>query len=646
MNIPMKEAIAHFFSNPSFELIFSEAVANAIDAEASDVKISIDIKAYGSPETLKMTIEDNGVGFTGKNFTKFSNLLMKADLQHKGLGRLVYLEYFKTVNVESVFEGIHKRTFTFDYAFKDKCKLQKMATKVLSYTKLDFSGFSGQRLKGYNNLRPAAIKDNLLRQFMPRLFAIKQQDKQFKLTISLLTEESNPEKEFYSDTQTLTLNDLPKLQEIKIDNKELDLYNSDFSLLYLVENNWHKKPITAICVDGRAIELPLLKDAIIPTGTNAIFLLLSSFFDSKADVSRQGPALTPQEQITIERIFTEKISEILNLKVPAIKERNTATQQRLSTRYPHLQGYFSKNSVGLIDEDKSVDSAQQAFFKEQKEILDASELSNEQYCRSLNHATRILTEYILYRNLIIKKLESLKEEHPETKIHDLIVPMQRTYESKDFFTEIYNNNAWLLDDKYMGYRSILSDENIANLIKKISEEPELQSDDLRPDIALVFSDDIEQAAHPVDVVIVELKKKGLGYLDNTRVLDQIDQRARRLLALYPGKIQRMWFFGIVEFDVELKVKMKEEWTPLYSSGEVYYKERSFLPIDANKNPIGEKTYPVSITLLSFDALWKDAATRNATFLTILKKSIQQYIEEDQAEESSFSESNVEEKIDE
>jgi len=633
MNIQIKEAIAHFFSNPSFDLIFSEAVANALDAGASDIKISISIKAYSEPETLKMTIEDNGVGFTDQNFIKFSNLLMKADSQHKGLGRLVYLEYFKKVNVESVFDGVNKRTFVFDESFKDKCEPGKLETAMPSYTKLEFSGFAGQRLRGYDNLRPAAIKDKLLKQFLPRLFAVKQQGGQFHLLISLLTEESNPQKDFYSDTQELTLDDLPHLQEMKIDNKELDLYHSDFSLLYLVESNWEERPITAICVDGRAIELPLLKEAIIPAGTNAIFLLSSSFFDSKTDDSRQGLALDPQDQIKIERIFTEKISEILNLNVPAIKERNTATQKRLSSRYPHLQGYFSQNSVGLIDEEKSIDSAQEAFFKEQKEILDASELSDEQYSRSLNHATRILTEYILYRNLIIKKMESFKVEHPEAQIHDLIVPMQRTFESKDFFKEIYNNNAWLLDDKYMGYRSILSDENIAYLIKGISDEKELQSDDLRPDIAFVFSDDIEKVDHPVDVVIVELKKKGLGYLDNTRVLDQIEQRARRLLALYPAKIQRMWFFGIVEFDAELKIKMQEDWTPLYSSGEVYYKERSLLPIDVNKNQIGDKKYPVSITLMSFDALWKDAATRNATFLTILKESIQQYVNEEQQAQS-------------
>lgn len=628
MNILIKEAIAHFFSNPAFDLIYSEALANALDAGASEVKIVIDIYSFDKPETLKISIEDNGTGFTDLNFKKFSNLLMKADAQHKGLGRLVYLQYFSNVHVDSVFSGNQQRVFDFNNDFEKNSVVTKLEEATANHTKLSFSGFSNNRLKSYDNLIPVKIKEKLLKQFMPRLYAMKQQGHTFQLSIRLSTVESNPEKDFYSGDDVLTLDCLPHLQEVKVQDKGLDLFHTDFSMLYLVEQNWEEKPITAICVDGRAVELPLLKDAVIPGGTHAIFLLQSSFFDTKVDDSRQGLSLEPQEESIIRQIFTEKISEILNIEVPSIKERNSETKKKLSNRYPHLEGYFNNNSVGLIDEDKSVESAQAVFFKEQKEILEASTLTDEQYERSLTHATRILTEYILYRNLIIKKLAELKKEHPEAKINDLIVPMQRTYEAKNFFTEIYNNNAWLLDDKYMGYRTILSDENIKSLIGKISEEPELQCDDLRPDIAFVFSDDVETSEHPVDVVVVELKKKGLGYLDNTRVIDQIEQRARRLLALYPTKIQRMWFFGIVEFDSELKIKVAEDWTPLYSKGEVYYKEKLLLPIDQEHRQIGTQKYPVAITLLSYDALLSDAKTRNETFLMILKAGIQQYIDRD------------------
>lgn len=626
MNVPMKEAIEHFFTNPSFDLIYSEALANSLDAGASKVDIKIKIHSFEQPETLKIEIKDNGMGFNERNFNKFSNLLMKADNQHKGLGRLVYLKYFDNVHVESVFDKNQKRVFDFFNDFNGKSDITTLETPSENYVVLTFTKFSGDRLKSYGNLIPEKIKERLLKQFLPRLYALKQQGSSFQLSIELQTDESNPDKEFYSTNEILSLNDLPALREMKIEDPGLDLFEKEFSLLYLVEQNWQEKPITAICVDGRAVELPILKDAVIPSGTNAIFLLQSSFFDSKVDDSRQGLAIDHKDQVIIEHVFTEKISEILNLEVPSIKERNALSRDRLWQRYPHLAGYFSKDSVGLIDEDKSVTKAQETFFKEQKEILCAGELTDEQYKTSLNHATRILTEYILYRNLIIKKLGEIRKEHPEAKIHDLIVPMRKEFEAKDFFHDIYNNNAWLLDDKYMGYHTILSDENIKKLIEKISDEKELQADDLRPDIAFVFSDDIDTVDHPVDVVVVELKKKGLDYLDNKRVVEQIRQRARRLVSLYPNKIQRMWFFGVVEFDAELMVDMRENnWTKIFSSDKVYYKEIPVLPIDRDKNPLGEMTIPVSVTLLSFEALYKDAQTRNETFLKILKEGIQQAV---------------------
>lgn len=627
MNISMKDAITHFFTNPSFDLIYSEALANALDAGASQIKIEIDIKGFDKPNTLNIIIEDNGNGFTDQNFKKFSTLLLKEDEHHKGLGRLVYLRYFSNVHIESVFSEKRKRVFDFNDDFHGNSEISPLETPINNYTKLSFTCFRNTRLKSYDNLIPERIRENFLKQFMPRLYAMKQQGKDFQLSIRLTTEETNPEKKFYSGNAILTLNDLPKLQEIKIEDKSLDLFHTEFSMLYLVEQNWEEKPITAICVDGRAFELQLLKDAVIPSGTHAIFLLQSSFFDSKVDDSRQELSLDPKDQAIIEDIFVDKISEVLNLNVPAIVERNQETQKRLSARYPHLTGFFGKNSIGLIDEDKSVFRAQEAFFKEQKEILCADELTEEQYNRSLNHATRILTEYILYRNLIIKKLGGMRKEHPEAKIHDLIVPMQREFSSENLFDEMYNNNAWLLDDKYMGYRSILSDKNIQELIEKISDEEELQSNDLRPDIAFVFSDDIETVNHPVDVVIVELKKKGLGYLDNMRVVDQIKQRARRLVSLYPNKIQRMWFFGVIEFDKEVRLEVKENhWIKLYSTGELYYKEIETIPVDKDLNQLSENAVPVFVMLMSFEALWQDAKTRNETFLNILKAGIQRFVE--------------------
>ena len=104
----------------------------------------------------------------------------------------------------------------------------------------------------------------------------------------------------------------------------------------------------------------------------------------------------------------------------------------------------------------------------------------------------------------------------------------------------------------MTYSTILSDKDMSELIDVITEGEEKSQDDSRPDIALVFSGN-PQAKQKVDVVIIELKKKGLKLAKNEEVISQLRQRARRLMKYYNDKIQRIWFYGIVEFNDELKI---------------------------------------------------------------------------------------------
>lgn len=626
MNIGITEAIQHFFPNPSFDLIYSEGIANAFDAGARNILIHINLDSFNEANTLKIEIEDDGCGFTNKNFDKFSSLLKKSDNSHKGLGRLIYLKYFKEVFIESVYDNKKKRTFTFNESFDGtKFTNEELDEEKNNYTKLIFKKFSNQKLNTYSNVRASSIKKYLLKQFLPRLLFMKETSIDFSIQIETDVVEGNSDNQFYSDSVSITEKDLPEMEEIIIKTEGLDLFKDELKMLYTIDEKYNGSVSTAICVDERAIEIQILKNEKLPEKINGIFLLQSDFFNSKIDDSRQELLLNDYEKKLVEKIYLEKISEVLNNKFPEIAEKNKETSKKLNTCYPHLEGYFSNKSICLIDENKTLEEAQSKFFKEQKEVLGAKKLTDKQYEMSLNHATRILTEYILYRNIIIEKLRNITGDEKEAKIHNLIVPMQQTFSSNSFINDLYSNNAWLLDDKYMAYRTILSDENMSHLISRISDEKELQSDNLRPDIAFVFSDDINQVSHPVDVVIVELKKKGLGYLGNSTVVKQLEQRARRLLGLYPNKIQRMWFFGIVEFDKELRIEMSEDWTPLYSSDEAFYKTKYLKPVDKNLNIIGEEK-PVSLTLMSFDSLWKDAKSRNETLLKVLKESIRKYSE--------------------
>lgn len=631
MKINLRKAVNRFFSNPSFEMIYSEAMANALDANATVMSIDISIKSFDQPESMTIKIQDNGDGFSEENFLRFSSLMNTKDSSHKGLGRLIFLKYFSTVKFESVFkkdDQFIKRSFLFNERFDGDKDDEIIEAADSTGATLLFESFNNIQLKAYEDIIPNAIITYLRNYFLPRLYAIKQAGGSFDLRVSLNTEKENPSKKFVNSVSSFSLDELPVLQEKVLENQELDLFKSEFKLLYYIDSSYNEemKNVTAICIDDRAIELNLLDNQKLPESHKFIFLLISEYLNEKIDDARQNISLSSSELDILKRIFFDQISDIISDSVPAIKERNVETQNRLAAKYPHLEGLFPQNSVGLLDESKSIEIAQNKFFKEQKEILSAETISDELYDKSLIQASRVLAEYILYRNKIIQKLKAIDAEDKEKKVHNLIVPMQRTLYSENRFENRFINNAWLLDDKYMTYQTVLSDENIEKLINEITDDKEAPSD-LRPDIAFVFSDDINTCNHPVDVVVVELKKKGLDFLDNRTVIDQMKQRARRLLAYYPSKIQRMWFFGIVEIDPELRLSLEEEWTPLYSKGDVFYKEEEVFPTNRELKRIGTSKIPVSMTILSFDALWKDAESRNDMFLDILKKSIQKYSQE-------------------
>ena len=41
---------------------------------------------------------------------------------------------------------------------------------------------------------------------------------------------------------------------------------------------------------------------------------------------------------------------------------------------------------------------------------------------------------------------------------------------KDFVNDLYRNNSWLLDDKYMTYETVLSDREMSELVSFITDE--------------------------------------------------------------------------------------------------------------------------------------------------------------------------------
>ena len=185
--------------------------------------------------------------------------------------------------------------------------------------------------------------------------------------------------------------------------------------------------------------------------------------------------------------------------------------------------------------------------------------------------------------------------------------------------DLYRNNAWLLDDKYMTYETILSEKTMSDLVGIITKGEQKEDDTGIPDISIVFSNDPNKV-EKVDVVIVEIKRKGLSDEDNMKVETQIRKRARTLMKLYKNRIQRIWLYGIIEFNASLENLLKDEYKQLYSTGKMYFK-----PTEVHIQDDPEIRLPIVIFMLDLNSIVNDADARNSTFLRIIKSKFKEKI---------------------
>ena len=619
MQVKIKQAIRLFFSNPSLDMVFIEAIANSLDADASKISICISIDELGKQETLKITVQDNGVGFTQERYGKFCKLLQVEDSTHKGVGRLVYLYYFDTIEVSSIFNKQH-RTFLYNTSF-DEANSNMVLEPIDSQeqrTILNFSNCTLKRLSSYNSILPDSLKRMILEEFLPRFYVYKEEGKEIEIDIELKIGKVKKNQFIGNRKVTISLNDLPVLKVEEVNASQIRMFE-DMVLQYSIEKKEsYVAPfiITALCIDNRAYKLSdIISSDNIPWGYELIFLLKSSIFNGQVDPSRQTLTLRDELLKSVKKIFRTKIANIIQQDIPSFKESNEKTRLSLSKSYPHLLGYFEDEEIGIVSRSKSLEIAQQKFLRDQKTVLEAEYLDGEKYEKAMDLSSRSLAEYILYREKIISKLETITNKDSEATIHNLILPKRSILKNNQNVTAIYNNNLWLLDNKYMTYTTAMSERTMQEVVEEITQGVEHGSDSNRPDLAIIFSDNPEDLSCKVDVVIIELKKRGIKLSKTEEVISQLKQRATKLMNYYPNRIQRIWFYGIVEFNDEFKLSLKNEhYTPLFSKDTLYYKENEwYLSLES------DIPYKVGTYILSIDAFIKDAKAHNEIFLNILKE---------------------------
>ena len=624
MNVNTRQAIKLFFQNPSLDMVFKEAIANSLDANATEIGVRIYIDSLEKQETLRIDIIDNGEGFTDIRYDKFCELLKVDEETHQGIGRLVYLNYFDKVSIKSRY-GKELRTFTFDCDFdREQSNMKKeFFEDEVQETIVSFENCSLKRLSSYNVITPYYLRQQILQEFYPRLYMMKEQKRNFSIKFTLEVNHLKRNQSIGLHETQITANDILDMHTEKLDVSIVRMFESAY-LDYAIQKQSsfnHSFLMTALCVDNRTKNLDdIISFENIPHyGYNFVFLLRSSLFNGKIDPSRQSLTLNENVLKLIKTIFRKKVAELIEREIPRVKEENKKTRESLNKTYPHLVGYFNDDEVGIISRAKSIEEAQKSFMRDQKKILEADGLTNEEYDKALDVSSRTLAQYIVYREKIISKVEQLTSKNSEADLHNLILPKRSVLQNSDM-DSIYNNNLWLLDNKYMTYTTAMSERTMGEVLDEIAQNANTIQDNGRPDIAIIFSSDPnKEDNNPVDVVIIELKKRGITLAKTEEVESQLQQRAIKLLNYYPNKIQRMWFYGIVEFNDDFKLSLlNDKYRPLYSKDELYYKENSW-----RKSLEDPTEYIVGTYILSIDAFIKDAKAHNEIFLNILKEGFKQ-----------------------
>ena len=610
MEVNIKQALKVFFSKSSLEMIYCEAFANALDAGATD--FYIDIKQGNELKELSLVLTDNGIGFTDERFRKFGKLFdVEEEPSHKGLGRLVYLCYFGKVHVESCFNNSVRRVFDFDESFKGTSQTIHTGNED-NGTVLTMTEFLGTKLGRNDYIKPSYIKNALLENFYMKFYKAKLAGKQLNIFIRLFVDGQIVSEE------TITTDSMPSFS-VKELTTQMDFFNS-IDLYYYVREVEIKETrvITALAIDDRSHRVEIIADENLPKGYEMIFLLISESFQGNIDGTRQNLTISDNELTIIKTIFRNGISEVIKEQFPQINKNNEKRVTYLKQTFPHLCGYFDNNDIGYSSQTDILKKAQDKFFRDQKEILGAKELNDEQFNKSLDLSARALTEYILFRQNVIKRMKGLDKNNKEEELHNLIAPKYAEFHGQDVVTDMYRNNVWVLDDKFMSYSTVLSEAEMSRVIDVLTEGEVRNKDNDRPDITLFFSGDPNDVSKKVDVVVVELKRLGLSVEQNSIVEIQLDTRTRRLAEYYGKRIQRMWFYGIVDFDDQYEMHLRDNYfNPLFSNGKIYFRSK---PVSLNLT--SSESVIQNAYILDFSAMVEDANSRNSTFLKILQHSFE------------------------
>lgn len=609
-----------------------EAVVNSMDANASVIKIhffkTTDVENSNKQDNAQINgfvIKDNGDGFNSKNADSFFEMMqMNKDLGKLGSGRFIWLKVFDKVKIISHFTD---KDVIIDFVRNyDDIKYEETKVKNSEvFTEIIFSEVTQE----YSAKKPVYnidyICNNLQAQLLPKLLLWKQHNKNVKIEID--------------GKKIISNEDLPELKVLDFEvlgSNNYKTYKANFNLYYQIVKNDTGNVSTFYVAHGRQVK-PFTKEAQLPklpSGVTVTMFLTSTYFDDHIGDDRNNFDIdmnnaTEAAPITISdinnklKVETDKIIfEIL----PEIKKINDQSKLEAINDVPYLAQYINSDIKSIKNTKDWIKEAKEQFEKDEKQIkrdfkkiLQNKNIPQSEYERILKEYTRIgeieLGRYIAYRQQIIKHLENLLKQSSteEGMLHDVFITYlnkndKNLKNKKQIYDKYTDANLWLLDDKFMPYKYVFSDEKISEIKKQIKKESTFYSlNNTEPDITIFYNRDSEN----FDVATVEIKAlfmKSAEAKNKSISIDEINTNIA-IIRNEIKNINNLYGFIITKLDKKTTERLEaNDAMKLYSDGDIPY----YYFYNKNNNA---HTYIVDI-----ESLIKDADMRNNVFLDILKQA--------------------------
>jgi len=572
----------------SWKQIIYEAITNAIQAKATEIKINFLHKdnTLDIGDKLKyitnITIEDNGEGFTEKNTNSFKEYRtsLKKNLGCKGIGRFLFLKEFDEIKIESLDKKIK---FVIDSDIKVD-NLVDTVDKTIIY-------FSKPKEKFEINY--TRLEQDIQEHFIAYFKLLNDKSRNIDLEVY-----ENMDSKFKIHSQEIPVF---ATKEFKIDTHK-------FKMSYLFNNEEFQKE-GFYCAGHRVVkknsELEDNRKFKLFKGFNILYLLEGSYLDNNINDTRDHFTINPKrvEKDLFHNLSWDSIQNELREQIKIIAKENGLDIEKLSMenlkeaieQKPYL-GLYLKQNENFLDSETLVSNAEQALKKD-KDFLrkHIHKLNKEEFYEKLSFVTQTeLAEYMYDRQKLIDKLKQLTDDNVlEKEIHNLFMQKYTSDNTQNY----RSNNLWLFDDRFMSYNKVFSEAQIKDIF------PDLSNID-RPDICIVSNtydkDEI------TDIVLIELKRP------NEKITPAEAQRELRNYADLVNQSRqdnkiRIWSYAFLKFNENT--------------------ERDLILDDYNKIPTQSK-YPIYykysqrtntiINFLDYTSLAYDADTRHKTFMKILR----------------------------